>query len=138
MSFCWSYLLYTGNISTIWPLFGTANPMLASISFAIVTTMLPQMGKKKYVPITIIPMVFITVVTFTAAIENIQSYLPAHKYLLAVLSGVAVLIAVVIIGESIKARIEFFRNESKHGQTPTSAPQAPKAPEKAGVSSPTD
>ncbi len=135
MSFCWGYLLYTGNISTIWPLFGTANQMLASISFAIVTTMLLQMGKKKYILITVIPMAFITVVTFTAAIENILVYVPAHKYLLAVLSGAIVLIAVVIIGESIKAWIEFFRNESKHGQM--SAP-APQTPEKTGASSSVD
>ena len=39
MSFSWGYLLYTGNVSTIWPLFGVANQTLAAIAFAIDTTL---------------------------------------------------------------------------------------------------
>ena len=118
MSLCWGYLLYTGNISTIWPLFGTANQTLASIAFAIVTTVLLKMGKRKYIGITIVPMAFITVVAVTAAIENIGSYIPAHNYLLAALSALTIVIAAVVVGESVKTWIEFFRNDARHGHTP--------------------
>ena len=41
----WGYLIYTGNISTIWPLFGTGNQLLATIALAVVTTFLDQHGK---------------------------------------------------------------------------------------------
>ena len=44
----WGYLIYTGSISTIWPLFGTGNQLLATIALAVVTTFLVNMGKAKY------------------------------------------------------------------------------------------
>ena len=31
----WAYLIYTGTISTIWPLFGTGNQLLATIALAV-------------------------------------------------------------------------------------------------------
>ncbi|MCI1946047.1 MAG: carbon starvation protein A [Clostridium luticellarii] len=103
MSFAWGYLLYTGNISTIWPLFGVANQSLAAIAFAIGTSVLIRMGKKKYIPITIIPMTFISVATLTASIENITgNYIPNNKTLLTVLSFILIAILVVILYESIK------------------------------------
>jgi hypothetical protein len=43
----WGYLIYTGSISTIWPLFGTGNQLLATIALAVVTTFLVNMGKVK-------------------------------------------------------------------------------------------
>lgn len=103
MSFAWGYLLYTGNISTIWPLFGVANQSLAAIAFAIGTSVLIRMGKKKYIPITVIPMVFISVATLTASVENITgNYIPNHKTLLTVLSVILIVILVVILYESIR------------------------------------
>jgi carbon starvation protein len=48
----WGYLIYTGNISTIWPLFGTGNQLLATIALAVTTTFLINMGKRKYAWIT--------------------------------------------------------------------------------------
>lgn len=103
MTFCWGYLLYTGNISTIWPLFGVANQSLAAITFAIGTSVLIRMGKKKYIPITILPMILISVATLTASIENITgNYIPNHKTTLTVLSLILIVILVVILYESIK------------------------------------
>jgi len=102
MSCTWGYLLYTGNISTIWPLFGTANQMLASIALAIGTTMLIKMGKAKYCLITLIPMAFAAVTTVIAALENIfLFYLPQNKVLLAVLSAILIVIVFVIIGACV-------------------------------------
>jgi len=42
----WGYLIYTGNISTIWPLFGTGNQLLATIALAVTTTFLINMANK--------------------------------------------------------------------------------------------
>jgi carbon starvation protein CstA len=36
----WGYLIWGGTIATIWPLFGTANQLLASIALATMTTWL--------------------------------------------------------------------------------------------------
>jgi carbon starvation protein len=103
MSFAWGYLLYTGSISTIWPLFGVANQSLSAIAFAIGTSVLIRMGKKKYIPITIIPMIFISIATFTASIENITgNYIPNHKIALTVLSLILIFILALILYESVK------------------------------------
>src|ERR1700745_4527650 len=62
----WGYLIYTGNISTIWPLFGTGNQLLATIALAVSTTFLINMGKAKYAWITAAPMCFVGATTITA------------------------------------------------------------------------
>jgi carbon starvation protein len=73
----WGYLIYTGSISTIWPLFGTGNQLLATIALAVTTTFLVNMGKAKYAFITAIPMCFVGVTTLTAGVFSIKNiYLP--------------------------------------------------------------
>lgn len=106
MSFSWGYLLYTGNVSTIWPLFGVANQTLAAIAFAIGTTFLIKNGKQKYMLITVLPLIFISVTTFTAAIENIfNNYIPQNKIVLAVMSTILVIMLAIILFESVKVWI---------------------------------
>jgi carbon starvation protein len=77
----WGYLIYTGSISTIWPLFGTGNQLLATIALAITTTFLVNMGRVKYAWITAVPMLFVGVTTLTAGVLSIKNiFLPlAHK-----------------------------------------------------------
>jgi carbon starvation protein len=69
----WGYLIYTGSISTIWPLFGTGNQLLATIALAVCTTFLVNMGKTKYAWITALPMCFVAITTLTAGVEGIQT-----------------------------------------------------------------
>lgn len=69
----WGYMIYTGTISTIWPLFGTGNQLLATIALAITTTFLINMGKAKYALLTAIPMCFVGVTTVTAGILSIKN-----------------------------------------------------------------
>jgi carbon starvation protein len=69
----WGYLIYTGSISTIWPMFGTGNQLLATIALAVVTTFLINMGKPKYAWITAIPMCFVGVTTVTAGVLSIKN-----------------------------------------------------------------
>jgi carbon starvation protein len=69
----WGYLIYTGNISTIWPLFGTGNQLLATIALAVTTTFLINMGKQRYAWITGVPMCFVGVTTLTAGVLSIKN-----------------------------------------------------------------
>jgi carbon starvation protein len=69
----WGYLIYTGNISTIWPLFGTGNQLLATIALAVVTTFLINMGKARYAWISFLPMCFVGVTTVTAGVLSIKN-----------------------------------------------------------------
>ena len=69
----WGYLIYTGSISTIWPLFGIGNQLLATIALAVATTFLINMGKAKHAPITVLPMCFVGVTTVTAGVLSIKN-----------------------------------------------------------------
>ena len=69
----WGYLIYTGSISTLWPLFGTGNQLLATIALAVSTTFLINMGKAKYAWITAVPMLFVGVTTLTAGVLSIKN-----------------------------------------------------------------
>ena len=101
ISFSWGYLLYTGNISTIWPLFGTANQMLAVIAFAIATTYLLRSKKGRYVWVTAVPLTFVTITTLSAAIMNItQNYLPKGLYALSAISAMLVVLVCLVLIES--------------------------------------
>ena len=69
----WGYLIYTGSISTLWPLFGTGNQLLATIALAVTTSFLINMEKARYAWITAVPMVFVGITTVTAGVESIQN-----------------------------------------------------------------
>lgn len=73
----WGYFIYTGSISTIWPMFGTANQLLATIALTVGTSYLINNGKVMYSWVTIIPLVFVGITTLTAGTMNIIGiYIP--------------------------------------------------------------
>ena len=96
----WGYLVYTGNISNIWPLFGMSNQLLAACSLIVCTSMLLRMNRGKYCLVTAIPGIFMTAVTFWAGyLQLTTDYIPNGKYLLAGLAClVMVLMVFVIVG----------------------------------------
>jgi carbon starvation protein len=72
----WGVLVYTGSIDTIWPMFGIANQLLAVVALALVTTLLVNTGRGRYAPVTILPMLFVTATTMTAAAEMCTKRFP--------------------------------------------------------------
>ena len=96
----WGYLVYTGDITTIWPLFGMSNQLLAASGLIIGTTMILRMNKAKYAWITAVPGIFMVFVTMIAGYESIVgNYLPKQLYLLTVMAiTVMALMALVIVG----------------------------------------
>jgi carbon starvation protein len=73
----WATLIHTGSISTIWPMFGIANQLLAVLALALVTTLLVNTGKARYAPVTLLPMLFVTATTMTAGSQMIGYQFPA-------------------------------------------------------------
>ncbi len=71
----WGFLIWTGSIQTIWPMFGIANQLLAGIALCVVTTWLFHEGRGRYAWVTILPMCFIVVTTYTAGAELIYGLL---------------------------------------------------------------
>jgi carbon starvation protein len=72
--FAWVYFIYTGSISTIWPMFGTANQLLGMLALCIGTTLIIKMGKAKYIWVTLLPMLFMASTTITASLKLIQDF----------------------------------------------------------------
>ncbi len=70
----WGYLIFSGSISMVWPMFGIANQLLAAIGLGIGTTLLIKYKKVKYIWITLIPMCFMAVTTLTAAVELMKIF----------------------------------------------------------------
>ena len=69
--FAWAYFIYSGSVATIWPMFGTANQLLATIALAVGTSYIINRGRAKYAWVTVIPMIFVGITTITAGCENI-------------------------------------------------------------------
>ena len=68
----WSYFILTGNITTIWPMFGIANQLLACAALCVATTILLREAKKKiYALATIFPLAFVGTTTVTAGIQSL-------------------------------------------------------------------
>ena len=70
----WAYLIYSGNISSIWPMFGMANQLLAAIALGVGTTLIIKAGKTRYAWTTFVPMTFMFATTFTASWELIMMF----------------------------------------------------------------
>jgi len=96
--FAWGYFIYTGTVSTIWPMFGTANQLLACIALTIGTSFIINRGRAKYAWVTIIPMAFVGVTTLTAGFLNIRNiYLPQTQNAATMVPGLINLILTLCI-----------------------------------------
>lgn len=71
----WGYLIYSGNISTIWPMFGVSNQLLSAIALGVGTTFIIKAGKLKYAWTTFVPMIFMFTTTLTASWELIGIFM---------------------------------------------------------------
>ena len=105
-TFLWGYLVYTGNISSIWPLFGLSNQLLAACALIVCTTMLLRLNRGVYALAAALPGIFMVVVTFWAGyLQVFEQYLPQEQYLLAALGlSVMLLMVLVLAGAFVKWR----------------------------------
>jgi carbon starvation protein len=117
--FAWGYFIYTGTVSTIWPMFGTANQLLATIALVIGTSFIINRGRAKYAWVTIVPMIFVGITTLTAGILNIKNiYLPQTQNSETMLPGLINLIltccimicALIIVFNAVPKWIRVIRD----------------------------
>ena len=109
-TFLWGYLVYTGNISSIWPLFGLSNQLLAACALIVCTTMLLRLNRGKYTLAVAIPGIFMVIVTFWAGyLQVFTQYLPSGQTLLATLGLIVMFLMIVVLAGAFRKWIQLMR-----------------------------
>lgn len=107
----WAAFIWSGSISTIWPMFGIANQLLAAVALCVATTIIINSGRAKYSWVTILPLSFVSTTTLVAGWESITDiFWPLSQkpetatlgYINVSLTAIIMFAAVIILIDSIR------------------------------------
>jgi carbon starvation protein len=107
----WAAFIWSGSISTIWPMFGIANQLLASVALCVATTIIINMGRARYSWVTLVPLTFVSTTTLVAGWQSItDNFWPlaqrpetaAQGYINVALTAVLMLAAIIVLIDSIR------------------------------------
>ncbi|HYU98332.1 MAG TPA: carbon starvation CstA family protein [Pyrinomonadaceae bacterium] len=112
----WAAFIWSGSISTIWPMFGIANQLLAAVALCVATTIIINSGRAKYSWVTLLPLSFVSTTTLVAGWESITdifwplSQMPETSmlgYINVSLTAIIMFAAVIILIDSIRRWLGF-------------------------------
>ncbi len=94
----------------IWPLFGSTNQILASLTLLVISVMLIKMGRPA--KFTLIPMTFVLIMAFFAGIIKLKEYYLAENYLLVFLDAVVLIVSVLVMLEAWSVISRFRKSQA--------------------------
>ena len=94
-------LVFSGQWQTIWPIFGSANQLLAALSLLAVSVWLARRGRRT--TFVRLPMYFMFAVTLTALLSFAYTNLITGRYLLSALSVILFVLAIVLALNAARA-----------------------------------
>jgi carbon starvation protein len=107
----WATFIWNGSISTIWPMFGIANQLLAAVALCVATTVIINMGKARYSWVTIAPLSFVATTTLVAGWESIRDIFwpqaqtaatATQGYINTSLTALIMIAAVIVLIDSVR------------------------------------
>jgi len=107
----WAAFIWSGSISTIWPMFGIANQLLSAVALCVATTIIINSGKARYCWTTLLPLSFVATTTLVAGWESITDIFwplaqkpatSAQGYLDTALTAILMAASVVILFDSLR------------------------------------
>jgi carbon starvation protein len=91
---CGAALTLSGETMSIWPVFGSANQLLAALALLALTVWIANLGKNFL--FALIPMIFMFAVTLTALIMLIYTNFVISNYILSVISVLLFILAILL------------------------------------------
>lgn len=105
--FAWGYLLFSGDISSVWALFGVSNQLMASIGLIVGATVILKIADKRWYMLTcLIPLIYLFVTVNVAGfwmIKNVylNSANAGYNVINGVLSVIMLVLGIVIMVSAI-------------------------------------
>ncbi len=94
----------------IWPLFGSTNQILASLTLLVLSVYLHKLGRPAWV--TLIPMLLVLVMAFLAALIQLREFYEVENYLLVAIDAAVIVITVLVILEALAALRHWNDNQN--------------------------
>jgi carbon starvation protein len=124
----WGGLLYGGTISTIWPMFGLANQLLAALGLAIGTSYLLRAAPRRlYAATTFLPFVVLAVTTYVAGFMNLATYTEKSTRVFDVFFVNALLSIAMLVLSTVIVLVSFRDWLNGRGAVPAAVQDSPAA-----------
>ncbi len=93
-------LTFSGQTMSIWPVFGSANQLLAAIALLAITVWISSL--KLNFSFTLIPMIFMFAVTLTALVTLFYTNIVNNNYILSVISVLLFVLALILVYQAYR------------------------------------
>ncbi len=115
----WGYLLYSGDISSVWALFGVSNQLMASIGLIVGATVILKIAdKRRYMLTCLIPLAYLYVTVNYAGywmVKNVYLNEAAKGYnvLNGILSIIMLVLGLIVMVAAIKKWLEIWNSPDR-------------------------